>query len=145
MLSAQNDLISGLKLGENEQNCYSILARLFPGQTATSVMAHRSTEVKKETIYVTCSPANSTLQHLATPPLQQEPGIARQWELLSRPLPPIDTRWSDEDAKFHSDISQIKKKVQLLKLHKVCCIEASVLVWDVNTPITPLLHTGGYY
>ena len=112
MLSAQNDLRSSLKLGENEQNCYSILARLFPGQTAASVMAQYSSSVNNDVIsYVTCSSsANSTIRQLATPPLQQEPGVARQWELLSRPLPPIQGD-SDEETKFHNEISQIKRKV----------------------------------
>ena len=105
-------------MGENEQNCYSILARLFPGQTAASVMAQHS-PVKKEitTHHITsCSSSTATmLCHLATPPLQ-EVGVARQWELLSRPLPPIkgDREWSDEERRFHSDINQIKKKVMMV-------------------------------
>lgn len=117
MLSAQNDLITSLRLGENEQNCYSILARLFPGQTAASVMAQHSPLVKKEISHFTCSSTNSKVQLLATPPLQQELGVARQWELLSRPLPPIqDAGWSNEETKFHYEISQIKKKVQSLPM-----------------------------
>ena len=122
MLSAQNDLISSLKLGENEQNCYSILARLFPGQTVTNVMVQHSSSVNKHISHVTCSSANSSssssnnssaVRQLATPPLQQEqqPGVPRQWELLSRPLPPIQGD-SDDEIKFHNEISQIKKKVR---------------------------------
>lgn len=100
-------------MGENEQNCYSILARLFPGQTAANVMAQPS-PVKKEitTHHITSCSSSTMLRHLATPPLQ-ELGVARQWELLSRPLPPIkgDREWSDEERQFHCDINQIKKKV----------------------------------
>ena len=96
-------------MGEDEKNCYSILARLFPGQSAASVMAERI-PVKHIT---PCSSSSNSVCHLATPPLQ-EVGVARQWELLSRPLPPIkgDTEWSDEERQFHYDINQIKKKVR---------------------------------
>lgn len=121
MLTAQKDLITSLKLGENEQNCYSILSRLFPGQTATSVMAQHfpvaAAAAKKQTTHiVTTSSSNNTMPHLATPPLQQEVGVARQWELLSKPLPPIkgNTEWSNEERIFHYEINQIKKKVHLL-------------------------------
>lgn len=111
--SAQKDLIASLNLGENEQNCFSILARLFPGQTAASVMCQQSPVV---VTHVKCSSSNtSIIRPLATPPLQQELGVARQWELLSRPLPPIkgDRGWCDEEKKFHYEMNQIKKKVHL--------------------------------
>ena len=122
MLSAQNDLISSLKLGENEQNCYSILARLFPGQTAASVMTQHSSSVnnKHTACHITSSrscssSANSSsssnaVRQLATPPLQQDQQQPRQWELLTRPLPPIQGDSNDE-MRFHDEISQIKKKV----------------------------------
>lgn len=111
MQTAQKDLVTSLKLGEKEQNCYSILARLFPGQTAADVIAQH-TAVKTRIDHVTNSLSNTTY-NLATPPLQQEMGVARQWELLSRPLPPIrvDTEWSNEEREFHHEIYQIKKKV----------------------------------
>ena len=77
-------------------------------------MAQHSPVKKEITTYISSS--NTTmLRHLATPPLQ-EVGVARQWELLSRPLPPIkgDTEWSDEERQFHYDINQIKKKVMVV-------------------------------
>jgi len=115
--TAQKDLITSLKLGENEQNCYSILARLFPGQTAVTVMATHLPTVaaKNET---TSSSSNNTIHHLATPPLQQEVGVARQWESLGKPLPPIKgiTELSNEERTFYCEINEVKKKVSVLSL-----------------------------
>ena len=67
--------------------------------------------VKKEIIAPSLSHDNTTC-HLATPPLK-EVGVARQWELLNRPLPPIkgDTQSNEAERKFHFDINHIKKKV----------------------------------
>ena len=99
-------------MGESEQNCYSILARLFPGQTAASVMGQQSSVKKDKSPCTTSLSHNITTCHLATSPLQ-EVGVVRHWELLSRPLPPIkgDTQSNEAERKFHFDINHTKKKV----------------------------------
>jgi len=99
MGSAQADMITALQLGETEQNCYSILARLFPGQTAATLLSQQS-PVKQ--------PDNSASDVTSSKVVLSKPVTSLQ-EVLNKPLPPIGQ--SDQERLFHHRISVAKKQV----------------------------------
>jgi len=90
-------MITAIKLGETEQNCYSILARLFPGQTAATLLSPVKQQHDTNTSDVTSSKA-----------VLNKPVTSLQ-EVLNKPLPPIGQ--SDQERSFHYQISTAKKQV----------------------------------
>ena len=106
-------MIKALQLGETEQNCYSILARLFPGQSAATLLPvmkqNDSVTTPREGLKKRLAPVTSSSKQLApaTPPREVlTKAETFPWEVLTKPLPPIG-----QEKSFNREISEAKKQV----------------------------------
>ena len=96
-------MITALQLGETEQNCFSILARLFPGQTAATLIPPTTEQPPVKECDTTVPRATSKRVVVNKP-------VTSPQEVLNKPLPPIGQ--SDKERLFHHQISQAKKQVR---------------------------------